>query len=396
MYPTLSDLLRDLFGLNIPLPFPTFGFFVALAFLTAAYFFTKELKRKEALGWLKSKTIEVKIGEKASVTELIGNAFIGFLIFYKLGEAFSYYDELVANPQEFIFSLRGNFVVGLIGAALFGYQKYREKEKEKLAQPKLVEQELHPHEMVGNMTMIAAVAGILGAKIFHNLENLAEFSADPIGALLSFSGLSIYGGLIVGGGAVLYYAVKNGLTWIHVADACAPGLMAAYGVGRIGCQMSGDGDWGMPNTNPKPDWLSWAPDWMWAFDYEGNVLNKDLGSPGNPVEHIENGMRLVYEGNAWPTPFYEVIMAFVIFGILWSLRKKIQIPGFIFSLYLALNGVERFFIEKIRINPDYHFLGIEATQAELIAILMFISGLAGIAYFSKNRNKYTPNQSTAS
>jgi prolipoprotein diacylglyceryltransferase len=245
--------------------------------------------------------------------------------------------------------------------------------------------------MVGNMTMIAAIAGILGAKIFHNLENLAEFSADPIGSLVSFSGLSIYGGLIVGGGAVLYYAVKNGLTWIHVADACAPGLMAAYGVGRIGCQLSGDGDWGMPNPNPKPDWLSWAPDWMWAFDYEGNVLNKDLGSPGNPVEHIENGISLIYEGNAWPTPFYETIMAFIIFGVLWSLRKKIQIPGFIFSLYLALNGVERFFIEKIRINPDYHFLGIEATQAELIAILMFVFGLVGIAYFSKNRNKYIPN-----
>tara|TARA_B100001109_G_C18861795_1_gene474397 strand:- start:1125 stop:2306 length:1182 start_codon:yes stop_codon:yes gene_type:complete len=392
MYPTVSDMLHDLLGINIPLPFPTFGFLVALAFLTAAYFFTKELKRKEEIGWLSARKVKVKIGEKASTLELLGNAFIGFLIFFKLGEAFGNYDDLVANPQEFIFSARGNFLVGLIGAALFGYQKYREKEKERLPEPKLVEQTLHPHEMVGNMTMIAAVAGILGAKVFHNLENIQEFAADPIGALVSFSGLSIYGGLIVGGGAVLYYAVKNGLTWIHVADACAPGLMAAYGVGRVGCQLSGDGDWGMPNPNPKPDWLSWAPDWMWAFDYEGNVLNKDLGAAGRPVEHIENGMSLIYEGNAWPTPFYETIMAFIIFGILWSLRKKIQIPGFIFSLYLALNGVERFIIEKIRINPDYHFLGIEATQAELIAVLMVVFGLLGIAYFSKNKNKFIPQK----
>lgn len=391
MYPTLSHLIEDLFGFYIPLPFPTFGFFVALAFLTAAYFFTQELKRKESLGWLKAQKVKVKIGEKASIFEILSNALIGFIIFFKLGEALFNYDALVANPQEFIFSAQGNPLFGLIGAALFAYQKYREKEKDKLDQPKMVEELQHPHEMVGNMTMIAAIAGILGAKIFHNLENLSEFAADPIGALVSFSGLSIYGGLIVGGGAVLYYAVKNGLTWIHVADACAPGLMAAYGVGRIGCQLSGDGDWGMPNTNPKPDWLSWAPDWVWAFNYQGNVLNKDLGEPGRPVEHIENGIRMVYEGNAWPTPFYETIMAFIIFGILWRLRKKIQIPGFIFSLYLALNGIERFVIEKIRINPDYHFLGIEATQAELIAVLMFLIGLAGIFYFSKNPNRFKPS-----
>ena len=392
MYPTLSDLIQDLFGFYIPLPFPTFGFFVALAFLTAAYFFTEELKRKESLGWLKAKKVKIKVGEKASTFEVLSNALIGFIIFFKLGEALFNYDALVADPQHFIFSTQGNPLFGLIGAVFFGYQRYREKEKDRLDEPKMVEELQRPHELVGNMTMIAAIAGILGAKLFHNLENLSEFAADPIGALVSFSGLSIYGGLIVGGGAVLYYAVKNGLTWIHVADACAPGLMAAYGVGRIGCQMSGDGDWGMPNTNPKPEWLSWAPDWVWAFDYQGNVLNKDLGEPGRPVEHIENGIRMVYEGNAWPTPFYETIMAFIIFGILWSLRKKIRIPGFIFSLYLALNGVERFLIEKIRINPDYHFLGIEATQAELIAVLMFLIGLAGIFYFSKNPNRFKPNQ----
>ena len=73
------------------------------------------------------------------------------------------------------------------------------------------------------------------------------------------------------------------------------------------------------------------------------------------------------------------------------LRKKIMLPGFIFSLYLLLNGVERFFIEKIRINPDYHIFGIEATQAELIAVLMVISGILGIIYFKKNREKYIPN-----
>jgi prolipoprotein diacylglyceryltransferase len=393
MYPTISDALRDLLGIDIPLPFPTFGFFVAMSFLIAAYFFTKELKRKEAIGWLKSQTIDVKIGDKANASDILGNALVGFIIGFKLLEIILNYSDMVADPQSFILSTRGNFIGGIIAAAGFAYSKYREKEKTKLAEPKLIKQELKPYELVGNMTMIAAVAGILGAKVFHNLENLDELLADPIGALLSFSGLSIYGGLIIGGASVLYYAVKNNLTWIHVADACAPGLMAAYAMGRVGCQMSGDGDWGTPNNLAKPEWMSFLPDWMWSYDYNGNVLGRDLGSTGNPVEFIDAGISYIYEGNAWPTPFYETIMATVIFLILWGLRKKIMIPGVIFSLYLILNGIERFFIEKIRINPDYHFMGIDATQAELIAILMVIFGLAGIVYFKNNKAKFLPKES---
>jgi prolipoprotein diacylglyceryltransferase len=385
MYPTLADLIKDLFGIELPLPFPTFGFFVALAFLTAAYFFTKELKRKERLGWLSSTTVKEKIGEKASVLEILSNALIGFIIGFKLVGVFTNYDLFAENPQSFIFSGEGNFLGGLLAAAFFGWSKYREKEKQKLEVPKMVDREVHPHEWVGNMTLIAAVGGILGAKIFHNLENINDFMADPWGALTSFSGLSIYGGLIVGGLSVLYYAAKKGLKWVHVADACAPGLMAAYGVGRIGCQLSGDGDWGLPNDSPKPEWMSFLPDWMWAFDYPGNVLGVNLK---------EDFERMGYEsltGNAWPTPFYETVMAGIIFLILWNLRKRIAIPGFIFSLYLSLNGIERFLIEKIRINPDYDLGFIQATQAEIIAVLMFVFGIVGMYYFSKHKEKYIPN-----
>jgi len=389
MYPTLSDMIRDLLGLDIPLPFPTFGFFVALGFIVAAYFFTEEMKRKEANKLLFSRLVDVKIGEKATTWELISNGLLGFVVGFKFVEGVLHYSELVENPQTFLFSGRGNFIGGLLGVALFAWMKFREKDKEKLATPKMVKQRIHPHELVGNMTMVAAIAGILGSKIFHNLENLSEFAADPIGALVSFSGLSIYGGLIVGGGAVIYYAVKNGLTWIHVADACAPGLMAGYGVGRIGCQLSGDGDWGMPNDAPKPEWMSFLPDWMWAFDYPTNVLGINLQEDFHKM-----GLESI-TGNAWPTPFYETVMALTIFAILWVIRKRITVPGVMFSLYLAFNGIERFFIEKIRINPDYHFLGIEATQAEIISVAMFIFGILGMSFFTKNKNRFIPKATEA-
>ena len=74
-----------------------------------------------------------------------------------------------------------------------------------------MEQLFHPYQHVGNMTMIAAIAGLLGAKIFHNLENLDSFFRNPIDSLISFSGLTMYGGLICGSIAVLYYAHKQKL-----------------------------------------------------------------------------------------------------------------------------------------------------------------------------------------
>jgi len=384
MYPTISDALKDLFGINIPLPLPSFGFFVAISFLLAAYFFTLELKRKEKNGLLKPTWKTVTIGAPASFQDLLLNGLFGFALGFKLPILILEYSQFVANPPSYILSGKGYFIGGIIGAAIAVYLRKKDADKQKLATPKTEQQKMQPHEHVSNMTLIAAVAGILGAKLFHNLENLDELLADPIGALTSFSGLSIYGGLIIGGCSVLFYAVKNGMTWIHVADACAPGLMAAYGMGRVGCQVAGDGDWGMPNDAPQPEWMSFLPDWTWAYDYPNNVLGIDLKE-----DFAQMGLESI-TGKAWPTPFYETIMAFIIFGILWSLRKRIDIPGIIFSIYLSLNGIERFLIEQIRINPDYHFAGLSFTQAEMIAVILFLSGIAGMIYFTKNKNKYLP------
>jgi phosphatidylglycerol---prolipoprotein diacylglyceryl transferase len=383
MYPTISDLLRDLFGVNIPLPIQSFGFFVALAFIFASWLLGKELKRKESEGFLKPQPKKVLIGKKAEPSDYIVSGIIGFLVGYKLLELILNYTELVSDPhalQAMILSFTGNVWGGFLGAVAGCYMKYTEIKKEKTEKPYWKDVLVHPHEHVGNLTLIAAVAGILGAKIFHNLENPGEFIADPVGALLSFSGLTMYGGLICGGGAAVWYAKKNQLNVRQVIDAVAPGLMLAYGVGRIGCHISGDGDWGQINLSPKPSWLNWLPDWAWAYNYPNNVINEGVPIPGCVGNNC-----FVLPDPVWPTPLYEAVACIALFFVLWGIRKRIRIPGMLFSIYLVMNGVERFFIEKIRVNETYNILGFQPTQAEIIATGLVVFGLIGIWYFGKKR-----------
>jgi prolipoprotein diacylglyceryltransferase len=237
------------------------------------------------------------------------------------------------------------------------------------------------------MTMIAAIAGLLGAKLFHNLENWSEFIADPIDALLSFSGLTMYGGLICGSTAVIIYARKNGITIAHLIDASAPALMLAYAVGRIGCQVAGDGDWGIDNLLPKPNWLGWLPDWMWSYDYAHNV-----NSIGEPIANcIGNKYCYHLVPPVFPTPFYETIMCGLLFFFLWFIRKRITIPGALFSIYLIANGLERFLIEQIRVNTLYHIGNFAFTQAELIAVMLIITGISGLFFFKRKEKMHNIN-----
>ena len=389
MYPTLYHLFLDLLQWDLPALklINSFGLFVALAFVTAAATLRREMNRKEKLGIFKPASITVISGGPVGIGEWVTQAIIGFILGWKFLYLLFNANELFASglPQSHLFSLEGNVGLGLFFALLMIGWKWWESRATR-SQPMKEEKVLIPSSQhVGGIVAAAAVGGVVGAKFFHLLEypeELVRFFTDP--SLSNFlGGLTIYGGLIVGGLAVYGYARKNQLHFLHLADSVAPGLMLGYGVGRIGCQVSGDGDWGIPNPNPMPEWLSWLPDWMWSYQFPNNVngvfgerlagYTGRLIGPGDPWPSFA-GYGTYLDPGVFPTAFYETVMATIIFVFLWLMRKRFKTAGTLFALYCMFNGAERFFIEKIRVNAVIELGSIHFTQAELISTITFFGG----------------------
>jgi phosphatidylglycerol:prolipoprotein diacylglycerol transferase len=439
MYPNLYYALNDWFGwkINAFKIFYTFGIFVALGFIISAYFLTLELKRKEKQGLLLPREETIITGKPASFFELFINGLVGFIFGYKLVGAFLASRQQGIDLQEYIFSSSGSWIGGIIVASVLVYLKYREKDKLKLASPEKRSIRIWPHDRVGDIVIFALIFGIIGAKLFDNLENWDRFIQDPIGNLLSPSGLTFYGGLIFAATAILIYARKKGIGLLHLTDAAAPALMIAYAIGRIGCMVAGDGDWGIFNsayisdvpghsvpgtpeqfqqklkenstyflngsvvdpsgvttmvTDRHEESLDkvphksfrgpgFLPTWMFAYTYPHNVNEDGILLPNCDGKYCRALPQPVF-----PTPLYEIIACGILFLVLWAIRKKIIVPGVMFCIYLIMNGIERFLIETIRVNTTYSIFGLHPTQAELISAALVITGIGGIVIFNKRYN----------
>ena len=237
--------------------------------------------------------------------------------------------------------------------------KLPDSKKKKSKARKRQSGEQSPSVIIGTVTIIAVVAGFAGSKIFHILENLGDFAANPFGMLFSTGGFTFYGGLIVAALCIAWYIRRYKISVRRFADAIAPSLILGYGIGRIGCHLAGDGDWGIPaDMAAKPEWL---PTWLWAETYPNNILNIDLSGAA-----------------VYPTSIYEFVAGVALFGILWAIRKHKYEAGWLFSLYLIFAGFERFLIEKIRINNEFELFGTMITQAELISTIMIVLGVVGV------------------
>jgi len=205
--------------------------------------------------------------------------------------------------------------------------------------------------LASTITMIALICGIVGGKLFHLFEYWDEFIKNPMMAF-SPAGLTFLGGFLLATLVVFIFIRKKKISFFLIADMNAPGLAIAYGIARIGCHLAGDGDYGVISDLP------------WAYSYlHGTVPTY----PGVTVH---------------PTPIYELIGSILIFIVLWSVRKKTDREGKLFSYYLILTSTARFIVETIRLNPKV-FIGL--TEAQLISLLLFIIGVIILFYLKKQR-----------
>ena len=398
MYPDLSYLLHDIFGTSVDNAaslVKSFGLFLAIAFIGSAYVLYLELKRKAAEGILKPTPTVVIEGVPATMMQLLSNALLGFAMGFKGVYIIQNY-ATITDPMSALANMQGNIWAGIAGAVLFVGIKWYENYGKTPTQRTV---NLFPHDRTGDITMIAAVTGIIGAKIFAFFESVGSmnsFLADPFGSFFSGSGLAIYGGLIGGTIGVSWYTLRNKIPIRAMADAVAPALMMGYALGRLGCHVSGDGDWGIAAA-AQPSWW-FLPDWLWAYDYPHNVSNF-IDATGrahfHPNAQLIEGFQGRYAAHlvppVYPTPIYEIILSLLTFWLMWRVRRIVRPAGMMMSLYLIFNGVERFFIEKIRVNDKIDAFGLHFTQAEFISVLFVIFGIIGVILLrreAKNKDNH--------
>jgi phosphatidylglycerol:prolipoprotein diacylglycerol transferase len=222
------------------------------------------------------------------------------------------------------------FAMGFLAAAGIIARRFRELGK--------------PAEWTWELTFSVMVGGLVGSRLDYLLENWHKVSGDLLGNLFSGSGLIWYGGVIGGAlGAVIWGWRRDWLGWQLPDLACIP-LALGYAIGRIGCQLSGDGDYGIHSKLP------------WAMAYPKGTVPTDV--------------------KVHPTPIYETVSMGLVALALWSLRDRLG-GGRLFALYLVLAGVERFLVEFVRRN---HEVALGLTVPQLFSVAMVAGGIALAAH----------------
>jgi phosphatidylglycerol---prolipoprotein diacylglyceryl transferase len=220
------------------------------------------------------------------------------------------------------------------------------------------------------ITVMAVLLGIIGAKAVHLIENWNDFVRYPIQMMFSAGGLTFYGGLILATVVIILYLKKRKIPVLKITDAAAPSLMLGYGIARIGCHLAGDGDYGIPSQLP------------WAMSYERGTYPPSVAFRDFPEIVNKYGINGIVPDNilVHPAPLYEFFAALILFFILWKLRKKINVDGKLFFIYLIMTGLERLAVESIRINPKILF---GLTEAQLISVALIVIGTTALKYLSK-------------
>lgn len=215
---------------------------------------------------------------------------------------------------------------------------------------------------------VPCLAGIIGAKLYHVLEDPAALMAQP-SELISQYGFAWFGGLIAGAAAFIWIAKRRKIPLLRILDAGSAAAALGYGIGRIGCLLSGDGDYGIPTSLP------------WGMSFPNGLV------PTTQRVH--------------PTPIYELIVACLIAWALWKLggnqirsvvparrgqqqsARMVPREGSVFAAYLMLTGIARFLVELIRINPR-SFFGL--TNAQAASIVSVVVGAALWLYLRRSND----------
>jgi phosphatidylglycerol:prolipoprotein diacylglycerol transferase len=191
-----------------------------------------------------------------------------------------------------------------------------------------------PVDWAYEMVFSALVGGLIGARLYWLAQNSDVLGDDLLGSLFGGSGLTWYGGALGGALAVVIWARRRGFLNRSLLDVCAPALAMGYAVGRVGCQISGDGDYGGPSDLP------------WAMAYPDGIVPTDV------VSH--------------PSPIYETLAMGLVAWLLWRSRHALR-PGLLFAAYLVLAGAQRFLVEFVRRNDEV-LAALTAAQFESLAL----------------------------